>query len=155
MKVKDVMTKVPYCCMQTDTVQYAAELMRRHDVGAIPVVIHREDKKLIGIVTDRDICLKIIGAATSPLTKVSEAMTRKVVSAHPDDTLASCESQMELYQIRRIPVVDSSGTCVGIVSQADVALLDSAQHLAETVAAISRRRRVEQHASEYRSVSAA
>ena len=138
MKVKDLMTKTPYCCMQTDTVQHAAELMKSNDVGALPVVTDCAERKLVGIVTDRDICLKIVGLGKHPTSRVSEAMTRAVASCHIEDTIESCEAKMEDQQVRRIPVVISHGVCIGIVSQADVALHDSPAHLSCTVAAISR-----------------
>lgn len=138
MKVKDVMTKTPFCCEQKDTAQYAAELMKSHDVGSIPIVNNCDDRILLGIVTDRDICLKIVGAGKASNSLVSEAMTRSVATSHVDDPLDSCEAKMAKHQVRRIPVVDSHGNCVGIVSQADIALHDSADHTSRTVAAISR-----------------
>lgn len=154
MKVKELMTKTPFCCLQTDTVQHAAELMKAHDVGSIPVVTDCDVRKLVGIVTDRDICLKIVGAGKASTSKVSDAMTETVVTSHVDDIIGSCEAKMERHQVRRIPVVDSRGICVGIVSQADIALHDSAKHTAQTVVAISRHRE-KKHAAEHAVAGAA
>ena len=139
LKVGDVMTKVPCCCKETDTVRHAAELMRSHDVGSLPVVNNCEERKLLGIVTDRDICLKIVGAGKASSSHVADAMKKSVTTSHVDDLLEACEEKMERHQVRRVPVVDSHGVCVGIVAQADIALHDSAEHTSETVAAISKR----------------
>jgi len=120
-------------------VRHAAELMKSHDVGSLPVVNNCEERKLLGIVTDRDICLRIVGAGKASSSQVVEAMTKSVTANHVDDLLDACEAKMGKYQVRRIPVVDSRGVCVGIVSQADIALHDSAEHISATVAAISKR----------------
>ena len=139
MQVKDLMTKTPFCCTEDDTLQHAASLMKQHDVGSVPVVNNCDDRKLLGIVTDRDICIKAVAAdkGTSSV-KVSEVMTRALHTCNVDDPAESCEALMERYQVRRVPVIDSRGICVGIVSQADIALRDSAEHTGQTVAAISR-----------------
>jgi CBS domain-containing protein len=138
MRVKDIMSKMPFCCTQTDTIQHAAELMKRHDVGSIPVINNNTERKLLGIVTDRDICVNAVAAnkATSGLA-VSKVMTKSPHTCHVDDPIETCEALMERHQVRRIPVVDSQGICVGIVAQSDVALRDSAAHAGHTVAAIS------------------
>jgi len=122
MKVRNVMTESPFYCQQTDTVQHAVELMKLHDVGAIPVVNDNEERQLLGIVTDRDICLRVIGAgkANKPV-RVGDVMSKAPATCHTDDSLTSCESVMERYQVRRVPVIDDRGSCVGIVSQADIA----------------------------------
>lgn len=138
MRVKDLMTKTPFCCTQTDTVQHAAALMKQHDVGAIPVVNNCDERKLLGIITDRDICIKAVAASKGSCAfEVAEVMTASPHSCHVDDTVEACETLMERHQVRRVPVVDSKGICVGIVSQADIALRDSAEHTGHTVAAIS------------------
>lgn len=111
-----------------------------HDVGSIPVVNDCNERKLVGIVTDRDICLKVVEAGKSHDCSVSEIMSKSLITSHVDDTIEACEMKMERYQVRRVPVVNSHGICVGIVSQADIALHDSAKHIAETVAGISRHR---------------
>jgi len=139
MKVKSIMKKTPFCCRQTDTVQHAAELMKLHDIGSIPVVNDTDERTLIGIVTDRDICLRVIGAGKGrPAVRVGDVMTNAPATCHPDDSVSSCEEIMERQQVRRVPVVDDRGGCVGIVSQADIVLYDSNEQIAHTVAAISK-----------------
>ena len=139
MRVKDLMTKTPFCCTEGDTIQHAASLMKMHDVGSVPIVNNCDERKLLGIVTDRDICIKAVATRkeTSSI-KVSEVMTNALHTCRVDDSVESCEALMERYQVRRVPVVDSHGICVGIVSQADVALRDSDEHTGYTVAAISK-----------------
>ena len=138
MRVKDLMTKTPFCCTEGDTIQHAASLMKQHDVGSVPIVNNCDERKLLGIVTDRDICIKAVAADKGTSSKVSEVMTNALHTCHVDDSVESCEALMERYQVRRVPVVDSHGICVGIVSQADIALRDSAEHSGHTVAAISK-----------------
>src|SRR5260370_33786811 len=76
MKVQDIMSKTLSCCAASDTLQNAAQLMKEHDVGAIPVVNDCEERKLLGIITDRDICLNVVAQGDLTSTaKVSEAMT--------------------------------------------------------------------------------
>jgi CBS domain-containing protein len=139
MRIQDLMTKTPFCCMETDTIQHAASLMKLHDVDSVPIVNNYKERKLLGIVTDRDICIRAVAAdkGTSSV-KVSDVMTSALHTCHVDDSVESCEALMERHQIRRVPVVDSHGICVGIVSQADIALRDSAEHSGHTVAAISK-----------------
>jgi CBS domain-containing protein len=139
MKVKSIMKKTPFCCRKTDTVQHAAELMKLHDVGSIPVVNNTDERTLIGIVTDRDICLRVIGEGRArPVVRVGDVMTHAPATCHPDDSVSACAAIMERQQVRRVPVVDDRGGCVGIVSQADIVLNDSSEQIAHTVAAISK-----------------
>jgi len=95
---------------------------------------------LIGIVTDRDICLRMVAAGTDYEIAVEEIMSKSPISCTASDSLTLCESLMEQYRVRRIPVVDSEWRLVGIVAQADIALHDSSEHIARTVAAISQKR---------------
>src|SRR5271168_382807 len=107
MRVQDIMSKTPFCCTQTDTIQHAAELMKRYDVGSIPVINNNTERKLLGIVTDRDICLKAVASnkAASGFA-VSKVMSKSLHTCHLDDPVEMCEKLMERHQVRRIPVVD-------------------------------------------------
>jgi CBS domain-containing protein len=135
------MSKTLFCCTPADAIQKAAELMKANDIGSLPVVNDCNDKKLFGIITDRDICIKAVAAGKSNSTvKVSEVMTKGPVTCGPDKSIEACEALMERMQVRRIPVVDAQGACIGIVSQADIALRDTAEHTSQTVAAISQHR---------------
>jgi len=88
----------------------------------VPVVSDHETKKLIGIVTDRDIALRVVGADRDVKgTWVADVMTPNPVACHANDNIDLAIEAMSLHRVRRIPTVDDSGQLVGIISQADVA----------------------------------
>jgi CBS domain-containing protein len=138
-KCSDVMTKNPSCCLPTDTVAKAAQWMRDEKVGSIPVIENEKTKKLIGIVTDRDLALAVIAdGRDSKTTKVSDVMTQSVITCHVDDDVQKAVDAMADKQLRRIPVVDADQKIVGIISQADVATrIDEPQETAKMVKEIS------------------
>lgn len=122
MRVKEIMSATPVCCVPTATAQAAARLMKTEDVGAIPVIEDLATRKLVGIVTDRDLCLHVVADALLPeRIQVKKLMTTKVVSCQPDDTPEECLKMMRKHQVRRIPVVNEDGSCIGLVSLADMA----------------------------------
>ncbi len=139
MKVKDVMTKEVICCTPSDTAQEAAKLMKEHNVGAIPVVSDLVSRRLEGIITDRDLCCSVIaGGRLADTVKIDQLMTRSPVTCKPEDTLDNCLQAMQKHHIRRIPVADEKGNCVGIVAEADIALHAPASKVGKTVAEIPR-----------------
>lgn len=137
---QDVMTGKPVCCTPKDTVQRVAQLMKEQDVGSIPVCDSRESGRLVGIVTDRDIAIKVVAEGRDPArTDAGAVMTREIFSCRPDDNVEEAISTMQRQQIRRIPVVDDNGHIVGIIAQADIATrLRAPDKVAETVAEVSR-----------------
>ena len=138
-KCNEIMTKNPVCCLPNDNVAKAAELMKSGNIGSIPVVENEQTKKLVGIVTDRDLALKIIAEGRdAKSTKVETVMTHKVVTCHADDELQKALDAMTEHQLRRIPVVDNDNRIVGIIAQADVATrADQPEKTAEKVKEIS------------------
>ena len=119
---EEVMTPNPVCCLPTDSPKRAAEYMKRENVGSIPVIENEQTRKLIGIITDRDLVLKVIAKGRDTLsTKVESVMTRKMVSCRADDSLQKAMDLMSKYQIRRIAIVDKAHVILGIISQADLA----------------------------------
>jgi CBS domain-containing protein len=116
------MTKNPVCCLPNDMVAKAAELMKNENIGSIPVIENEQTRKLVGIVTDRDLILKVVAEGLDANnTKVDAVMTCKVVTCHAEDDLQKALDAMSEYQLRRIPVVDSDNKILGIIAQADVA----------------------------------
>jgi CBS domain-containing protein len=117
MKVKDVMTAeaLQYCTPET-RLQEAAKAMKANNCGALPVVDN--EKRVLGIITDRDICLSLAQKQESPLAerKVSEVMTRNVQTVESDDEISAAFHRMRKNQIGRLPVVDEKGKLKGIVS---------------------------------------
>ena len=138
-KCDEVMTKNPVCCLPNDIVAEAAKLMKSGNIGSIPVIENGQTKKLIGIVTDRDLTLKIVAEGLdAKSTKVEAVMTRKVVTCLAGDDLQKALDAMAEHQLRRIPVVDNDNKVVGIIAQADVATrVDQPEKTAEMVKEIS------------------
>jgi CBS domain-containing protein len=125
MKVQDVMTTNVRTCVPDTPVRQAALLMRDGDCGAIPVIeasSGQGEGRVIGIVTDRDIACRIVANGLNPLEmSVGACMSTPVVTVRFNSGLTECCRLMEQRKVRRVPVIDESGRCVGIVSQADVA----------------------------------
>ena len=121
MKIKHVMTKDPTCCVPSDTAQRAARIMRGDDTGVVPIIENEQSRKLIGIVTDRDLCMNILAEGRDPrTTQVHESMTTTVVSCSPQDSVDKATELMRENQIRRIPVIDDQHQLLGIVAMADI-----------------------------------
>ncbi len=140
MRVRDIMTPDPACCTPDSTAQEAALLMKEHDCGAIPVVERRESRRLVGIVTDRDLAIRGLAAGRGPETPVRELVTEAPVSCNPDDEVEIVREVMVARLVRRVPVVDENGNVVGIVAQADIAREEGAasdQEVGRIVEAIS------------------
>jgi CBS domain-containing protein len=119
MRARDIMTREPECCHADQTAQEAAQVMRDRDCGCVPIV--DDAGSVIGIVTDRDLAVRGIALGKDSNTSLSGLMTPGAASCGPDDDLRDLEQKMAELQVRRIPIVDTSGRCLGIVSQADIA----------------------------------
>jgi len=122
MICSEIMTKDPEWCLPSDSVMKAAQLMKSEDVGPIPIVDDKDDMKLTGIVTDRDLAIKVVAEARDPrTTQVEEVMSEGLVTCRENDDVQSVLKLMQDNQVRRIPVVDKNDHLVGIIAQADVA----------------------------------
>jgi CBS domain-containing protein len=138
-KCSDVMTAQPVCCEPEDSVTKAADMMRQHDVGSLPVVESRSSGRLIGIVTDRDLVTKVV-ARNRPVgdAKVKDAMTTDPASCKEEDDVDRAVALMAERQVRRMPIVDGAGRLTGIIAQADIATrIHRDQKTGELVEAIS------------------
>ncbi|WP_055666851.1 CBS domain-containing protein [Desnuesiella massiliensis] len=135
MKVKDIMTQNVASLEPKDSVERAAQLMKEHDIGALPVC---DNNNVIGIITDRDIVLRTISEGKSPKSvSVREVMTSNPVIGRPDMNVEDATRIMGERQIRRLPVVEEN-TMVGIVSLGDLAVEPRAKSEAnETLKEIS------------------
>ncbi len=121
-KCNEVMTKNPVCCRPDDMVVKVAQLMQSENIGSIPVIENEQSQKLVGIVTDRDLALKIVAKGQdAKSTKVETVMTRQIVTCRTGDDLQMALDAMAEHQLRRIPIVDDDDKIVGIIAQADVA----------------------------------
>lgn len=139
MNCQEMMSQDPECCLVSDKVYTVAQRMQSKNIGALPVVDNNVSKKLVGIVTDRDLALKVVGASRDVTsTQIGEVMTPDPVTCHPEDDLDATLRRMASYQIRRIPVVDESGQVVGIIAQADIAIhLDDHEKVRQMVNEVS------------------
>lgn len=139
MKAKELMTSNPACCTPDTTAQQVAQLMEENDCGCIPVVEDVELRFLVGVITDRDLAVRGIARGRSPETPIRDLMTTDVSAVKPEDELDIVEQLMGDLQVRRIPVVDEDGCCVGIIAQADLALdeTESDAEIGQVVEAIS------------------
>lgn len=121
MKAQEIMTRDPACCTPDTTAGDAAKLMEQHDCGCIPVVKDQESKTVVGVVTDRDIALRGIGRGRGSDTPVRELMSEDPACCSGDTDLTEVSRLMAERQVRRVPIVDVDGCCVGMVAQADIA----------------------------------
>ena len=139
-KCREVMTADPVCCVPTDTVARIAKLMKTESIGSVPICEDRHGKRLLGIVTDRDLALQVVAEnRDARSTKVQDVMTREPLTCRADDDLQTALDAMETHQVRRIPVVDDDRRLIGMISQADVAVRsDQPGKTAEVVEEISR-----------------
>lgn len=128
MQVRDIMTDTPVCCTPDDSVQQAARLMTENDCGCLPVVNDMNTKEIVGVVTDRDLACRCLGEGRGPETQVREVMSADPSCCTPDSDLDEVERIMAERKVRRVPVIDGQGCCVGMVAQADLARADQESH---------------------------
>lgn len=123
MKVQEIMTVDPVCCSKFETAQTAARMMKEHNVGIIPVVESEKSYKLVGVITDRDLCLSIVAEGKDPSTiRLEDCVIAPLVWCEPQDDLSKAIKLMQENQIRRLPVLDRDSCIQGIISTADIAL---------------------------------
>jgi CBS domain-containing protein len=140
-KCSEVMTPEPACCEPGEPLTRVADIMKREDVGAVPIVDSQSSRRLVGIVTDRDIVVKVVaGGRNMEAATVSDAMTSNPATCREDQDVNAAIANMAERQVRRIPVVDADGRLTGIIAQADVATrLHRDKATGELVEAISER----------------
>jgi CBS domain-containing protein len=121
MTIREVMTRDPAFCSPSSSAQTAALVMQQKDTGILPVTEDAFSRKLVGVVTDRDLCLAVLVRGRDPShVWVQECMTRDPVTCHPDEDISCALRRMRERQVRRIPVVDEAGNLKGIVSLGDL-----------------------------------
>ena len=121
MKVQDIMTGEPRSLTPESTAREAAQLMKEMDAGVVPIVESASSRKLVGIVTDRDLAIRLVAEGRDASCPVSEVMSAgKLSTCGPSDDVDRVMETMSREQVRRIPIVDERGSLVGIVAQADI-----------------------------------
>jgi CBS domain-containing protein len=121
-KCHEIMTQNPVCCLADDAVERIAQWMQTEDIGAVLVVSDYQTRKVTGIVTDRDLAMRVIAARRSlHATRVGDVMSPDPVTCQAGDDVTDAMQKMAQQQVRRIPIVSSRRELVGIISQADIA----------------------------------
>jgi CBS domain-containing protein len=134
-QIRDLMTENPSSCERGTPVAEAAKVMAREDVGSVPVV---EGGKLVGVVTDRDLVVRVLAEGHDPQsTTVGEVASSELVTLSPDDGLDQALQLLARHQVRRLPVVEGE-RLVGIVAQADIARHADEVQTGEVVEEISK-----------------
>lgn len=122
MKIEEIMRRDVRVCRQDDSLNTAARLMWDNDCGCLPVISTNGNGAVVGMLSDRDICMAAYTQGKSLIEiPVTVAMAHSVLSCKPSDDLALAEAMMREARIHRIPVVDDKGAVIGIVSLSDVA----------------------------------
>jgi len=121
MTCRDLMTKNPAFCVLDDTVTQAIQTMAENNTGVLPIVLDSGDRRLIGIVTDRDLMIRVDAAGREPSeTAIAEVMTANPVSCQAAASYSAILGLMTDHSLRRLPVVDSEDRLIGIVTLDDV-----------------------------------
>lgn len=121
MKIHDIMTRDPSSVTPNATVREAAQVMKREDIGIVPVVDGNDSKTLVGVITDRDIAVRCVADGHDTNVRVRDCMSSdKLATCRENDDVDRAMDAMRTEQVRRIPIVDERGSLVGIVAQADI-----------------------------------
>lgn len=139
MLLKDVMTPAPVVCRPADKIDAVANMMLEHNCGEIPVC---DGPAIVGVITDRDIATRVVALGKTPAAiSVKDVMTTNVFTISENETLSNALDLMEERLVRRLPVVNSSGQIVGIVSQADLMARVPTLQVAKTIRNLARKTR--------------
>lgn len=132
--IQNAMTASPTTVAPSTTASEAARTMKSENVGSLPIV---EDDRLVGVVTDRDLALRVLGEGRDGNTPVGEIASKELVTVDPQQSLEEAARLMAEHQVRRLPVCEEDGRLVGILAQADVATSGHDTLTGETVQRIS------------------
>ena len=121
MLARDIMTRDPMFVLPSDPIWRAAEMMRYHGIGCTPVVADEETRKVVGLLTDRDIATRCVARKHTGACRVADHMTATPIHAvQTTDDASRVMRKMEVARVRRVPVLDTEGNLAGIISQGDV-----------------------------------
>jgi CBS domain-containing protein len=137
MRCRDVVSRKAVVCTEGSTVGDCARLMKEHNIGFLPVIDGGD--RVTGIVTDRDLALRVVADGLAADTPVCAIMTRDVRVCHPWDSLRDAERRMAEVRKSRLVVVDEDGCCAGVLSLSDIAQVDSRPVAGHVLYEITRR----------------
>jgi len=141
MEIRRIMNKAVIWCAANDTVDTAAKLMREHGVGTLPVLEDSDSRRVIGIVTDRDLCVKVVASGLDPrFVEVQECMNRRVIACYRSTDAVTALEHMTKGRVRRMPVLSRLGALIGIVSIDDLARsgMVPAENIRKTLALLAK-----------------
>lgn len=121
MKAAELMTRDPACCTPEESAREAARRMEEWDCGVVPVVDDLVRRRVVGVVTDRDLPIRVLARGRQAEVTVGEVMTAAPDCVLPDADVEAVERVMAERQVRRVVVIDDAGRCVGVIAQADLA----------------------------------
>jgi CBS domain-containing protein len=134
----DVMSKNVYVCKENDTAERCAQTMRDRSIGFLPVV--DAEGLVCGLVTDRDLAIRVLAEGLHPRTEVMAVMTRDVRVCKAKDSLRAAERKMAAVKRSRLVVVDDRRRCVGVISLSDIAQADSRPFAGHVLYEVTQRR---------------
>jgi CBS domain-containing protein len=134
VKVSEAMTAQVVTAKPTDTIQRVAKIMQDVDVGAVPIF---DDGKVVGLVTDRDIVLRVVAQGGDLDAPISGAMSDHVLNCKEEDSVADAAGKMASHQLRRLIVTDDAGKLVGMLSLGDIAVDYGAKQVGHVLEEIS------------------
>ena len=138
MNIEALMTPNPACCTPETPVAEVAKLMMQHDCGEIPVVASANSSGLVGVVTDRDIVVRLVASGEDVRrATAASCMTQPALCLPPDAQVSDAIEMMQSHQVRRLPVVNDDGEVCGIVAQADLARWATAEQTGDLVRDVS------------------
>jgi CBS domain-containing protein len=138
-KVSEIMTKKPVFITPDTDIRKVAKLMDENNVGEIPVIDNKDSRRVVGVVTDRDIAMRVVAAGRNPMEmNAGSVMSTPVVTVREDALISDVARLMQRNMIRRVPVVNEKDEICGMVAQADIALKSSDQTTADVVQHISK-----------------
>lgn len=139
MQIRDIMSQDVVSCTPDTPLTQVAQLMIDRDCGAIPVVDDSETRRVIGMVTDRDITVRMVAQGINPCDRTAaDCMSAPALTLPLEATLEQAQQELEAHQLRRMPVIDSAnGVCCGIITQADIARYAPSDRSAEILKRVS------------------
>jgi CBS domain-containing protein len=143
MRCRDLMKRPLVTCLPTDTVRWCAQLMKDWNIGFVPVV--DEDGRLVGVVTDRDLTLRVLADGAPKTTLVGDVMSKNLVTVHPDSDFVTAEETLSASKKSRVPLVDEEGVCRGVISLSDIAQAESRRRAAKVFRDVTRRETAATH----------
>ncbi|HVE42299.1 MAG TPA: CBS domain-containing protein [Planctomycetota bacterium] len=133
--IRDIMSRDIECASPESTVKDAASALKAHDIGSMPVC---EGKRVVGIITDRDITIRAVAEGRDPgSTKVRDVMSKDIVSIREDADLKEAERLMRERQLRRLPVLNGEGNLVGYLAIARIARTESPEEAGKVLQGVS------------------